>query len=340
MSKQIHVLIQREYDRKQQRAFGEMMNRKKEVFEKIPSIEEIDYKIHSLGVKYNKMILINQKNADISLKSLENELSALKKQRTDLLNDNNYPSNYLEPIYDCTKCNDTGFIGTGNMTKKCSCYQQQIINYFYEASNMKLIDKENFDAFVEEYYSDVVDQSKYGLSVSPRENINYIKKASIQFIEDFTNPEAKNLLFFGATGIGKTFMSNCIAKELLEKGFTVLYQTAPNLFDIITDYKLKSGKENSYDDSNYKYILNVELLIIDDLGIERASSAKYAELLTILNSRRLNNLNKPCKTIISTNLDMKKMNEFYTERIVSRILGDFEIFKFIGDDIRKLRKTQ
>lgn len=131
---------------------------------------------------------------------------------------------------------------------------------------------------------------------------------------------------------GKTFMSNCIAQELLSTGKTVLYQTAPILLENIIDYKM--SKQKNLLDNVYQSILNVDLLIIDDLGTESLNSMKLSELFTILNTRILNLNQKVTKTIISTNLNMKDIFTSYEERIGSRIAGYYDIYYFFGDDLR------
>ena len=137
---------------------------------------------------------------------------------------------------------------------------------------------------------------------------------------------------------GKTFMTNCIANELLKKGKTVLYQTAPMLLENVINYKMSKNKENLT--NFYKSILESDLLIIDDLGTESLNSMKLSELFTILNTRLLNLNNKVTKTIISTNLSIKDIFNFYEERIGSRIAGYYDIYYFFGDDLRfKLRNN-
>ena len=131
---------------------------------------------------------------------------------------------------------------------------------------------------------------------------------------------------------GKTFMSNCIAQKLLQSGKTVLYQTAPVLLESVIDYKM--GKQKNEKENIYQSVLNVDLLIIDDLGTESLNSMKLSELFTILNTRILNLNNKTTKTIISTNLSIKNIFEHYEERIGSRIAGYYDIYCFFGDDLR------
>ena len=141
-------------------------------------------------------------------------------------------------------------------------------------------------------------------------------------------------MFLGPTGLGKTFLSNCIAKSLLEKGKTVLYQTAPVMLDNIISSRFDKQQTTNFVDN----LLSVDLLIIDDLGTETMNSMKFTELFTIINTRLLNQNHKITKTIISTNLDIKSIFTIYNERIGSRIAGHYNIYRFFGDDIRFKKK--
>ena len=131
---------------------------------------------------------------------------------------------------------------------------------------------------------------------------------------------------------GKTFMSNCIAYELLKSGKSVVYQTAPVLLESVIDYKKNQFKKSS--NNFYESILDCDLLILDDLGTETISSMTISELFTIINTRNLNFNNKITKTIISTNLDINDLFRTYGERIGSRIVGFYDIYCFFGDDLR------
>jgi DNA replication protein DnaC len=339
MNENIHNLIKTEYEKKQKQAHDRLIDKKKELFDAIPELAELENKIHAAGLTYSKLILSGKKSWDTEASSPLFNMEKLKDRKKQLLKDNNYPQDYLEPEYECEKCNDTGFINDSGIMTKCHCYRQKLINYLYDQSNLSLVKFENFDTFNEKYYPGSIDEKKYGIKVSPRENILKIKERCLDFINNFDSPDEKNLFFSGPTGVGKTFMASCIARELLNKGKTVLYQTAPVLFTAINEYKYRfSGNEGYGSDSAYKNIFEVELLIIDDLGIEPASAARYAELLTILNTRQSNNLTCPCKTIISTNIGPKQLYEYYTERVASRIIGYFDRLIFAGEDIRTIKK--
>ncbi|HEX2925369.1 MAG TPA: ATP-binding protein [Ruminiclostridium sp.] len=222
-------------------------------------------------------------------------------------------------------------------SQRCSCYRQQIINHLFSQSNISLNGNECFENFNEALYPDEINEAKFGIAVSPRENILNIKETCVDFINKIDDPNRKNLFFNGRTGVGKTFLSFCIARELINQGRTVLYLTAPMLFDIVTEHKMKAYREDDFTDDKYQSIFSVELLIIDDLGTEPLSDARYAELLNILNTRQSQNTVRTCKTIISTNIGPKKLYELYTERIASRIVGYFDRLVLAGKDIRSIQ---
>ncbi|HOJ11650.1 MAG TPA: ATP-binding protein [Clostridiales bacterium] len=338
MNENIFSLIRREYERKQRLAQEKLRNKKSELSLKVPEIAELENKIQECGLAYSKLILTGKSRFDVEASALLLDMDKLKNKKRDLLLSCGYPANYLEPEYECEMCKDTGFIDDNGFSVKCSCYRQQLINYLYDQSNLSLVKLENFDNFNEQYYPDVVDENRYGAKISPRVNILNIKERCLAFINNFDSPTEKNLFFSGPTGVGKTFMASCVARELLDRGKTVLYQTAPVLFNTINEYKFRFSGNEEYSDAGYRNIFEVELLIIDDLGIEPSSPARYAELLTILNTRQVNNITRPCKTIISTNIGPKQLYEFYTERVTSRIVGNFNRLMFIGEDIRILKK--
>ncbi len=206
-------------------------------------------------------------------------------------------------------------------------------NIQYNNSNIYDLENQNFSKFNINYYSDKTDTEKYKSKLSPRENIEKIRKICDKFIENFDDPNENNLLFCGNSGLGKTFLSSCIANEMIKKGKTVLYQTAPVMLDNIIDYKF--GKSNN---NIVSTINSVDLLIIDDLGTETKNNLKITELFNIINSRLLNQNNTITKTIISTNLSLQELYNNYDERILSRIIGNYEACYFFGDDIRIKKK--
>ena len=267
------------------------------------------------------------------LSDLNKKVDILKEEKSNILKNLSLPEDYLTPNYSCKICNDTGYITENYNSVMCNCLKQEIFNIEYNKSNIANLDKQNFDNFSLEKYSDKIDKEKYNSEISPRDNIKLIKDICMKFIDNFDDPNEKNLLFTGNTGLGKTFLSSCIAKEIIQKDKTVLYQTAPIMLDMIIDYKFN---KNNQVDTTYKNLLDVDLLIIDDLGTESLNNIKFTELFNIINTRLLNQNNKCLKTIISTNLSLPILNKTYGERITSRLIGNYNICRFFGEDIRFL----
>jgi DNA replication protein DnaC len=318
-----------EYDKKRLNNIYEAERRKEEIYSKNPRLQEIDDILSKEAIRVSKLLITSK---DVSLlDELNKKISDLKKEKEKILNSINLNSDYLKPIYECKDCNDTGYIINNSNTTMCHCLKQKLFDIEYNKSNIYNLEKQNFNSFSLDLYSDEIDEKKYNSKISPRENIEKIKKLCEKFIENFDSENEKNLLFTGKTGLGKSFLSSCIANEILKKGKTVLYQTAPVMLDTIIDYRF--GKDNSSKDI-YDNLLTVDLLIIDDLGTECMNTMKFSELFNIINTRLLNSNNKVTKTIISTNLSLQNLFSTYDERIVSRIVGNYNICYFFGDDIR------
>ena len=318
-----------EYDKKKSKEEYMAELRKKEVYEKEPKLQEMDTKLANLAISTTKALIL--KNDTDLLEKLETEISLLSKEKNKILEDLGIAETYFLPNYDCPICKDTGYISNPDYTSSmCSCLKQRLFDIEYNKCNIGNLKNETFNNFSLELYDDKIDSNKYKLNISPRENIKKIQEIVQNFINNFDDPNEKNLLFTGNTGLGKTFLSSCIANELLLKRKNVLYQTAPVMLDSIIDYRF--GKSN-FDKTMYDNLLNVDLLIIDDLGTECMNNMKFTELFNIINTRLLNQ-NHITKTIISTNLSLKNLYDTYDERIVSRIVGNYNICYFFGDDIR------
>ena len=319
-----------EYNQKKSVAESQAQIRKQELYVKEPILQEIENRLTSLAISTTKSII--QKNDPNLIKQLQQQIDDLKKQKENILQKLKIDNNYLLPIYDCNICKDTGYVMNNDnySSSMCSCLKQKIFDLEYNKSNISNLKSQTFDSFSDLLYSNEINEEKYHAKISPRENINKIKNLCIKFIENFDNTEEKNLLFTGNTGLGKTFLSSCIANELLKQQKNVLYQTAPVMLDTIIDFRF--GKSN-INKNIYDNLLNVDLLIIDDLGTECMNQMKFTELFNVINTRLLNG-NHTMKTIISTNLSLKNLYDTYDERIVSRIIGNYNICYFFGDDIR------
>lgn len=318
----------KEYEQKRLNALIDLDKRKNDLYSSNKRLEEIDNELNNYALNTAKNILSNSNGT--SLIDLQNKISDLKKEKEQILQSLNIDDNFFKPSFECSICEDTGYVQDGYNFNLCNCIKQKLFDIEYNKSNISNLEKDNFDNFDFNLYSDKVDEKLYSSNLSPRDNIKNIKEIASSFINNFDEPVEKNLLFLGNTGLGKTFLSNCIANELLNKGKTVLYQTAPVMLDTIIDYRFnKPAATNIYDN-----ILDVDLLIIDDLGTECMNSMKFSELFNVINTRLLNQNNHVTKTIISTNLNLKELSEKYDERIFSRFVGFYNICRFFGEDIR------
>lgn len=315
--------ILKEYEALRSKNSKELEQRKIKVFKELPRLGEIEEEMISLGLEITKSILFESTNAEEHLAYLKKKQMDLKIEKAETLASNNYPNDYLEPKYDCVKCLDTGFIGL----QKCNCLLQKQIEYNYMRSNLSDT-KESFDNFNIEYYSDKTDEN----GLSPRRNMQQIYLECIKFVRDFDNHN-RNMLFIGRPGLGKTYLCHSIAKELLLLGKSAIYQSAPDLMDLIRKHKFNFEAEEQSSEV-IETINNCDLLIIDDLGTELTTQFSGLVLYNILNKRLLNSK----KMVIATNLDVKEIMRDYSERITSRMFGNFDLFEFFGDDIRLLIK--
>ncbi|WP_195251908.1 ATP-binding protein [Romboutsia sp. 1001713B170207_170306_H8] len=312
------------YERKRDKAESDLEIRKKDVYNQIPEIKNIDDEVSKIGLKLTKLVLSNPSNKDEILLQSKEKMAELRSKKEFLLKQYKVPDWYLDVQYNCNICNDRGFLKNGN---KCNCLKQEIINDAYKMSNLsRVLDSQNFSTLDTSIFS----KEKISASnVSPYENILEIISIAELFIMHFDKDNGENLLFYGDTGLGKTFMCNCIAKELLDKGYLVIYQTAFKMFEIIEDYKFKNSNSHISKD-NYENLFDCDLLIIDDLGTELTNSFTNSELFNIINTRLLSGK----KTIISTNLSPMQLGSEYAQRIFSRVFDRFKMVKFIGKDLR------
>jgi DNA replication protein DnaC len=191
----------KEYEQKKLNAELDLEERKKNLYKLIPRLEQIDAELSTLGISTAKSILNNTSDSN-SVNNLKLKIANLKKEKEAILLQNGYSLDYLKPFYECEICNDTGFVLDNNYkTTMCNCLKQKLLNISFNKSNISNIDKENFSNFNELLFSDEVDLAKYRFNISPRRNILNIKNKSIEFVKNFDNPDYKNLLFVGSTGL-------------------------------------------------------------------------------------------------------------------------------------------
>lgn len=318
-----HDILMREYNRRQLANEHNREQRVQEIYNKIPRIQEIDKQIRSSAASYARKLICGD---DKALVSMRIELERLKKEKAMLLERNGYRSDYMELHYVCPNCKDTGYIGH----EKCHCLKQASVDLLYTQSNIKeVLQRENFSTLSTTYYSKAY-HPRLGKSIyeDMKSKIDYCKK----YAETYGTKHRNSILFIGTTGVGKTFLSNCIANELLNRCYSVVYLTATNLFDIFS--RATFNKEEEQENDIDHYILDSDLLIIDDLGTEFSNSFTTTKLFYCLNERIVHQKG----TIVSTNLSINELRDLYSERVVSRLLSNFHIMELFGDDIRIQKK--
>lgn len=318
--------IQREYDSRKLNNKHIMKQRQQNAYAKIPALKQIEEELISQSMEAARLAISGDDTAIQKLRQKKEELTACK---TDLLVSNGFPADYLDPVYTCSLCKDTGYIGQ----EKCQCFKQAIVDLLYAQSSIKdIIKEENFDHFRYDYYSKEVRNPITGLT--PYENILRVVTICQNFIHKMPQ-DYQNLLIYGNAGVGKTFLVNSIANELLKKGVTVLYLTSYQLFELLGRNKFDKKSEHFNQESTLdeEVIYECDVFIIDDLGTELNNSFVTSELYNCINERHL--LRK--STIISTNLSPDELSASYSERICSRIMGNYTFLSLFGDDIRIIK---
>ena len=315
--------IMKVYDERQLKGQHIAATRLKDAYERSPRLKTIDESIASYSVKQAQKLLSGDKTA---LTQLKKQIKQFQLEREEIFGEMGYNEDFFKPVYTCPDCKDTGYIDG----RKCHCFQQAIIDTVYSQSNIKnILERENFNNFSYEYYSDT--------DISPITGLSALQTAKNavstcwHFIEDFDN-KPKNLFIYGDVGVGKTYLTNCVAKEILDRGNSVIYFTSFQLFDILSKGIFQKDTDAL---ATHQNIFDCDLLIIDDLGTELVNSFTVSQLFLCINERIL----RQRSTIISANLDLNQMLDTYSERIVSRIASNYSIIKLFGDDIRFKKRS-
>lgn len=301
--------ILKEYDAIREKNRALLSARKDEVAKNAPIYFEYKREIVSLCMaKANRSIFAT--DSAESEQTYQSELSRLRKASADALAAAGYPTDYLEPIYDCPICNDTGFI-TG---AQCACLKKRISRALYAQSGIEhMLEANNFSTLSYEYY-------KGDDLIAFQNAVQVCKDMVMNF-----GTHKDSLLLYGTVGCGKSFLSGCVAKELMDKGASVVYFSASQFFNTLHQNTLYNTEEELY---------NNDLVIIDDLGAELTNSFVTSSLFSFLNDRIL----RGKATIISTNLNLAELRDRYGERISSRIIQNFKLLKLSGPDIRILQR--
>lgn len=287
-----------------------------------PQLADIESRLMLSGTQLLKCVL----NKGQNFEEIKSNIQSLQHEKTTLLKAHKFSEDYLDDIYSCSSCRDTGFVDG----KRCTCLKSLIKKHISANSNlteyMRLQTFENFDFSL---FANQGDNSEQILKI-----MRIACEKAITFADNF-DVTHENFLLLGNAGTGKTYLSSCIANRALERGKTVYYQTAFTLFDIFE--KVKFSKSDSEDLSEItKYVYDVDLLIIDDLGTEFVTQFTSAAFFDIINMR----ITTGKSTIISSNLDFDSLSETYSQRITSRFIGDYTIVQTIGNDLRTVIKSK
>ena len=326
--------IMREYENIRANNRAAQVRRIEEVYEKIPQMQDLNNYTGSMAVLRYKESL---KSGNISMSNLKKDIEGIKNDKERLLLEAGFPKDYMEMRYDCVDCKDTGYIEGG----KCHCLQSKIRKLLYSQSNLEnILDKENFENFSFDYYDDKTILS--GQNMTNAAYMDGVKKFCEKYIDKYFNVDKsknatdsvegnyrRSIVFSGNTGVGKTYLSNCIAKVLLDRYYSVIYLSAKELFETMVKVNIEKNEEQRYS-LLAKEVYDCDMLIIDDLGSELFNHFTTSEFFHIINRR----INTEKSTIISTNLSLDKMRDTYSERVTSRIRKSFIYIRLFGNDIR------
>jgi DNA replication protein DnaC len=321
MNKQdVYRQIQREYETIRYNNDLAVENRKKELYSKFPQIKSIDDRLKELGISLTKLALRHA--AASELDAVKSEVKILNEKKAALLSAAGLDKALFEPMYTCAVCKDTGYIGT----KKCACLKKKLIAKYYKISNLDtILQYENFEHFNLAYYSESPHPNE---ELTPRENMQEILEDVLSHTELSVNGSF-NYYFYGNSGLGKTFMCSCIAKKLLDSAYSVIYMTAYALASLLEKNRFRYDDIGETDEA-VEMLFDSDLLIIDDLGTESPNSVTASEIFNVINSRLI----KQRSTVISSNLEPSELATLYSDRVVSRIIGNYTLHHFYGSDIR------
>ena len=296
------------------------------VYARVPEIQRMDETMRRQMTELVRLTISHPVDLKERLAALEKDNLDIQMRRAELLVENGWPVEYLDDIYSCPKCRDSGVYEGG----VCSCleklYNKELTK---ELGTLLQHGDESFERFDLNYY----DAAPVG-GVSPRETMTMVLGACRKFADNFPAVSA-NLLFQGGTGLGKTYLSACIARVVANKGYSVCYDSAAAALEAFEVQKFSRDAEaGEAANARVRRMLDCDLMILDDLGTEMISSISTSALYTLLNTRLVNGK----KIIISTNCSDEELQKKYTPQIYSRIKGEFLRLPFVGRDIRLIRK--
>lgn len=326
---EIHRSINAHYNKLKEEHEKQKREAKENLYKLYPRIEQIDNEISMLAVTSARKILeekITPEEATLYMKKTADEL---KKERAEILEKNNETE--FNIIYECNICKDNGYTKDG---KKCACYIKKLKEFIALPGekinvNSDFFKNSIFDNFNLSYYPDEVD-SNCGFVPRKIMKMNYAK--CVKFANEFTNNTSENILLYGPSGLGKSFLAACIYNRVSQNGYFAMYKSSYKLFEFLEDYKFGRVAKEEYN-VVYNSIYDCDLLIIDDFGTEFITSYTQSVFFDLLNTRLMNGKS----TIISTNLNFDKLNDIYQERVTSRLQNEFTTLFFCGKDIRSIK---
>lgn len=290
--------------------------RKAEVEEKITGLKELNNKLSSTVCELTKVIISKSDDAESQIEKIKRTNIETQNMRNALLTSNGYPADYLMPQYSCKKCSDTGFVDG----KRCDCLEKLVeklkIDKLNENSSISMY---SFADFKTSYYDGKAAETMTKI-------LGFCQRYAANF-----SKQSESLFMCGETGLGKTHLSLSIAKEVIARGYNVAYDSIINYLNEIE--REHFGKS---DNDTLSAITSVDLLILDDLGAEFNSPFYNSTVYNIINTR----INKRLPTIISSNLTSDAVAERYDDRIASRIFGEYTYLRFVGDDVRQIKKIK
>lgn len=306
------------YSRARARHRREQEQRRAEILRKIPAYRDAERAVSEQGIAALRQAAGSGMRLDAD--ALRQAAEKAREEKRRLLIEAGYPADYLDLVYDCPDCRDTGYIGT----EKCHCLRQQEIALLYHQSHVEeLARTENFSTLSTRWYTGI-DLNRFTAAA----------RAAREFVRLF-GKDYHNLYFYGTVGTGKSFLSVCIAHELIEKGHSVLYFSSSSLFEQLSSAAFDRNRTGGLA-ALQNDICSCDLLIIDDLGTELNSSFVATQLFSLINNRDMGRR----ATIISSNLSIEELQKRYSDRIFSRIASRYDIYQFSGPDIRYAKRLE
>ena len=312
-NKEDYARVKAEYSQKYIAARQRAEEKRMELHGLFPRVREIDYLLSRTGMDI--MGAIGSGETEARIKAIRERNDALLAERGRVLRDGGYPEDYSDIKYECEKCGDTGYVDI----KMCDCMKRALVLAGYESSGIgALMRTQSFENFSLNYYK---------VNGNPEAMKHFVEQLK-KFADGFGKDTYKNFLFIGGTGLGKTHLSTSVAKRVIDGGNDVLYVTAVGMIGDYEEKRFGDGRGAGHDLSRYN---DADLLIIDDLGTEVTNQFTLACIYDVINNR----INRRKCTIINTNLSAPELESRYSERIYSRLIGEYIPIPFKGTDIRK-----